>query len=953
MNRQMSRMTIALVVTAAGLLVAGAARALPVSFAPHLDHATGATPQGPVIGDLNGDHLPDIVIANYGSGSVSILLGDGRGGFVDAPDVVVGANPYPAALADVDGDGKLDLAVPMVLGGVTRVMLGNGAGGFGPPTDYPSTAPARVGFADLNRDGLLDMVVTNSWGGTGNSVSVRLGNGGGTFGPKLPDVDVGRTPALQAIVDMDGDGSLDVVTSNFDSNSLTILFGDGSGGFPARMDLESDGKVSGGAVGDLNGDGMLDLVAAGYATEVVYWLATGPRSYGPRLIHTTVGAGNAYVGDMNLDGKLDVVECNLDHVAVTLGNGDGTFGTSTAFLVGGAAANTMTIGDIDADGRPDIVTSNYDVNTVSVLLNTTGSTIAAQPPAACITPTHPCVSVPVTISRSEATPVRGYSVTVQLSDILALCPEAPVVGGNYLSSVATSFFNWYANGGGSYTIDGSILGTTCGATAPTGTLFTLNLSSAVPSGTGTVTLTSVMLRDCDNIPIAVWAGPPVSITVDNEIPAAITDLAATQVPGGNGWGPTTGIALTWTGGGGGGGGGTVSLYRAPFGIYPEYDKDGPVSPPDPAALPGAPWQLVSADATSPYVDAAAPRGFWYYAALVSDACGNVSPVSNRTAGTLDYLLGDVSDGTTPGVGNNRVFTEDISLLGAYYGTSGAAMDPVPYLDVGPTVTGSASARPKPDDRVNFEDLMMFAINYGMGGAHLVQQLSAARPALADHDAVALEAPDRVSVGEMFRVTLKLAGAGDLQGLSTKLSWDPAVAEPLSVAPGELASAQNALVLSGAPGQVDVAVLGQDAGLAGEGALAVVTFRATASGDPKLAIVSTDARDAANRKVNLGGATGANAAGPATTWLAPIAPNPFQTATTVSFSLARGGPVEVSIYSVDGRRVRTLIKEAREPGNYRLRWDGTDASGAGVRPGLFFVRLTTPAGHQTRTALMLR
>jgi hypothetical protein len=154
--------------------------------------------------------------------------------------------------------------------------------------------------------------------------------------------------------------------------------------------------------------------------------------------------------------------------------------------------------------------------------------------------------------------------------------------------------------------------------------------------------------------------------------------------------------------------------------------------------------------------------------------------------------------------------------------------------------------------------------------------------------------------------------------------------------------------------VDVAVLGSRAGLAGEGPLAVVTFRATASGDPQLAIASTDGRDAANRQVGLGlPPTGVDLAVPTATWLAPLAPNPFQSATTVSFSLARGGPVEISIYSVDGRRVRTLLHETREPGSYRLRWDGTDTSGAAVRPGLFFVRLTTPAGHQTRTALMLK
>ena len=67
------------------------------------------------------------------------------------------------------------------------------------------------------------------------------------------------------------------------------------------------------------------------------------------------------------------------------------------------------------------------------------------------------------------------------------------------------------------------------------------------------------------------------------------------------------------------------------------------------------------------------RGFWYYVALVSDSCGNLCSASNRTAGTLDYLLGDVSDGATPGTGNNSVGLEDVTLLGANYGISGATI----------------------------------------------------------------------------------------------------------------------------------------------------------------------------------------------------------------------------------------------------------------------------------------
>ena len=141
-----------------------------------------------------------------------------------------------------------------------------------------------------------------------------------------------------------------------------------------------------------------------------------------------------------------------------------------------------------------------------------------------------------------------------------------------------------------------------------------------------------------------------------------------QVLTGNAPGSRTGITLTWTAPAPG----KIALYRAPFGAYPEYD-DGGGTLPDSAAAPAAPWALVSAAATSGLVDHPATRGSWHYVAFLTDSCGNRSAVSNLTHGSLDYHLGDVSDGVTRGTGNDRVGLEDVSLLGAHYGISGATL----------------------------------------------------------------------------------------------------------------------------------------------------------------------------------------------------------------------------------------------------------------------------------------
>src|SRR5262249_14240332 len=158
-------------------------------------------------------------------------------------------------------------------------------------------------------------------------------------------------------------------------------------------------------------------------------------------------------------------------------------------------------------------------------------------------------------------------------------------------------------------------------------------------------------------------------------------------------------------------------------------------------------------------------GFWHYVAFVTDSCGNRSAVSNRSNGALDYHLGDVSDGVTRGTGNDQVGLEDVSLLGAHYGISGATLvtDNVAYLDVGPTVNGFATGRPSTDDAIDFEDLMVFALNF-----HVVsgpQAMVAPGPVAleAKGESFELEAPALVQPGDEVVASLRVQGAGGMQG----------------------------------------------------------------------------------------------------------------------------------------------------------------------------------------------
>lgn len=438
------------------------------------------------------------------------------------------------------------------------------------------------------------------------------------------------------------------------------------------------------------------------------------------------------------------------------------------------------------------------------------------------------------------------------------------------------------------------------------------------------------------------------------IPAAVGDLAATRVTAGNDGDGTTKIQLNFTPAAFAA---SVEVYRAAFGGYPRYDDAGGLTPPTPSYPPGAPWVITPVSASG-QSDAPATRDAFAYVLFSKNALGQVSAVSNQTPEVPDYALGDVSDGITAGAGDNLVNDLDISLLGAHYGITGATLlsAGVSYLDVGPTLDLSVSSRPFTDGRIDFEDLVVFATNYGTVSAPstLVASAEAAARAATAPEVLSVEAPAVVQAGETFDAMVHMAAAGRVQGLSTELGWDAAIAEPVAVAGAGWVEAQHGVVWSARPGTFDAVLLGARArGLAGSGDLARVTFRARGAGDPAIRIARVLARDAANRPLAERLLSfGAPAAAPAHTLLLAPAPNPGRGARTLSFALAQPGDVDLAIYSVDGRRVRTLAHGAFAAGTYHLTWPGDDEQHRAAAPGLYFAQLVTGGRRYSRMLVHL-
>jgi len=342
-------------------------------------YSVGSNPHSIAVGDFNGDGILDMVVANYGGDSVSVLLGNGDGTFQTQATYATGsspysvANPYSVAVGDFNGDGKLDIVVANSAGSSVLILRGNGDGTFQPRVSYTTGLyPSSVAVGDFNGDGKLDLIVGNAGGDT---VSVLLGNGDGTFQSQVTYA-TGIDPFSVAVGDFNGDGKLDIVVVNSEVGTVSVLLGNGDGTFRTQVIYATGTYPSSVAVSDFNGDGKLDLVVSNegsiYApgSTVSVLLGNGDGTFQPQV---TYGTGlfpiSVAAGNLNGDGKLDIVAANYgdNTVSVLIGNGDGTFQRQTTYAVGSNPFSSA-VGDFNGDGKLDIVTANESDNAVSVLL---------------------------------------------------------------------------------------------------------------------------------------------------------------------------------------------------------------------------------------------------------------------------------------------------------------------------------------------------------------------------------------------------------------------------------------------------------------------------------------------------------------------------------------------------------------------------------------------------------
>jgi hypothetical protein len=434
-----------------------------------------------------------------------------------------------------------------------------------------------------------------------------------------------------------------------------------------------------------------------------------------------------------------------------------------------------------------------------------------------------------------------------------------------------------------------------------------------------------------------YQDPPFSFSVNAVAPPPPADFAV--APGDNG------CVLSWTNPASGDLAG-VMIRRNPWntGAYPEYEGT-------PLGYPAGPAEgaEVYTGAAESFKDAGIPRNVYYYTIFAVDSAGNysaVSPAVQRRA--TSYWLGDVD-------ADGYVRAEDVVTFSGAFGLYKGAPGWNNVCDFGPSDDYSRFGVPVPDGVVDFEDLIILAMNYGNVEPLSLERI-AAGTAKAVEDLESLVAFTIVPAGNDAVSIVLENKAATLKGV--RLAVEIEGGELARVERGSLFAGRSDLFFgalhTGEAIDVCAAALGVDAALKASGEFARLVIKATGTEAAAVRIKAIDLRNVNNERTEVAGEGEYETPFmPAATALMQNFPNPFNPSTTLVFDMVQAGHVTIKIYNVTGRLIRTLVDGRHDAGRHHVEWNGIDANGSSVPSGIYFYQMRTSGYEATRKMILVR